>query len=285
MRIPYTAAMNSAESQGAHRIRAAFDRARADRRCALLPFVTAGYPDLATTGRLLRELPSAGADLIEVGFPFSDPIADGPVIAESMHEALLGGTTPESIFELVRGMGGGSDGVACPLLAMVSVSIVERMGAERFIAEAVAAGFSGFIVPDADPTDAARLSALAAAHGAGFCALVAPSTPMDRARRLAEISTGFVYLLARVGVTGESSGAPEIELRAAALREVTKAPLAAGFGISTREHVEIVGRSADGAIVGSAIVRAMRDAKRAGADTALAALGVVRELADSATRA
>ena len=271
--------MTTADCQGASRIRAAFACARAERRCALLPFVTAGYPDLATTSRLLEEMPAAGADLIEVGFPFSDPIADGPVIAESMHEALLAGTTPESIFQAVRSVRRGAPNPACPLLAMVSVSIVERMGAERFIAEAVSAGFSGFIVPDADPVDAARLSAIAATHGAGFCALVAPSTPLERARTLAQISTGFVYLLARVGVTGESSGAPEIESRAAALRQITDAPLAAGFGISTRGHVEVVARSADGAIVGSAIVRAMREARKGQADPTVAALGMVRDLA------
>ena len=276
--------MTSASPSGIEQIRSAFARARTAGRCALLPFVTAGYPDLSATEHLLRDLPSAGADLIEVGFPFSDPIADGPVIAESMHLALLGGTTPEAIFELVSGLRAKSQLPSCPLIAMVSVSIVERMGADRFVDAATTAGFAGFIVPDADPVDAARISAIAAARGAGFCALVAPSTPLDRARRLAEISTGFVYLLARVGVTGESSGAPEIASRAAAMREITDAPIAAGFGISTRAHVATVGESADGAIVGSAIVRAMRDAQGAHgtADQAVdAAVRMVRSLSDS----
>mgnify|MGYP003348601001 CR=1 FL=1 len=141
---------------GALAIRRAFEAARGDSRCALLPFITAGYPDLATTAELLRALPDAGADAIELGFPFSDPIADGPVIAESMHRALLAGVTPEAIFETVT-----AARPRVPVLAMVSVSIVERMGAERFIARALESGFSGFIIPDADPAAAVALAQLA----------------------------------------------------------------------------------------------------------------------------
>ncbi|MCE2883620.1 MAG: tryptophan synthase subunit alpha [Planctomycetaceae bacterium] len=258
---------------GAGAIRAAFARARSEGRGALMPFVTAGYPDPATTERVLAGIDAAGADLVEIGFPFSDPIADGPVIAESMHHALLAGTTPARVFELVARLK-----LRAPILAMVSVSIVERIGAERFIEQAVSAGFAGFIVPDADPADASRLSALAAARGAGYCALVSPTTPVDRLSTLAGVSTGFVYLLARAGVTGERNDAPEIDARVRAIRAVSSAPIAAGFGISTRAHVEAVARQADGAIVGSAIVRRMTEAKRAGADVADAALSAIREL-------
>jgi tryptophan synthase alpha chain len=268
-----TDACDVAASGGAGSIRAAFDRARAEGRGALMPFVTAGYPDLATTERVLSGIDVAGADLVEIGFPFSDPIADGPVIAESMHHALLAGTTPAKIFDLVARIH-----VRAPLLAMVSVSIVERIGAERFVEQAVAAGFAGFIVPDADPADASRLSALAAARGAGYCALVSPTTPADRLSTLARVSTGFVYLLARAGVTGERNEAPEIEARVRAIREVGAAPVAAGFGIATREHVVAVARQADGAIVGSAIVRRMTEANRAGGDVAEAALSAIRQL-------
>jgi len=262
---------------GAGAIRAAFARARNEGRGAIMPFITAGYPDLATTERVLAGIDAAGADLVEIGFPFSDPIADGPVIAESMHRALLAGTTPAKVFELVARLKLHAP-ILAPLLAMVSVSIVERIGAERFIEQAVASGFAGFIVPDADPADARRLSELAAARGAGYCALVSPTTPVDRLSTLAGVSTGFVYLLARAGVTGERNDAPEIDARVRAIRAVSSAPIAAGFGISTRAHVEAVARQADGAIVGSAIVRRMTEAKRASADAADAALSAIREL-------
>lgn len=261
------------EQSGIDRIRAAFALARVAKRCALLPFVTGGYPDSSTFERLLRELPDAGADLIEVGFPFSDPIADGPVIAESMHLALQAGVTPDSIFETVRRVQ-----PTVPIVAMVSISIVDRMGAARFIQRAVEAGFAGFIVPDADPADAQRLSALAHAAGAGYCALIAPSTPAQRSEALAALSTGFIYLLARVGVTGERSEAPEIAERAAMLRVHSAAPIAAGFGIGTAAHVHAVAAHADGAIVGSAIVRRMTDAHKSGASAAEAALALVRSL-------
>lgn len=260
-------------TNGIQRIHDAFARARSEGRCALLPFVTGGYPSFEATEQLLRELPGAGADLIEVGFPFSDPIADGPVIAESMHEALLAGATPDAVFDTVA-----RAKPSVPVVAMVSISIVGRMGHEAFVRRAVDAGFSGFIVPDADPVAIEELSRIAGAHGAGFCALIAPTTAPARARALAAASTGFIYLLARVGVTGERSDAPEIASRAAEVRALARVPIAAGFGISTREHVQAVGRHADGAIVGSAIVRQMTDAAKRGGDAAAAAIEMVRSL-------
>ena len=260
------------EPNGIARIHAAFANARRS-GVAVLPFITAGYPDIATTERLLRELPAAGADVIELGFPFSDPIADGPVIAESMHRALLGGVTPDAIFDAVA-----RTRPTVPVIAMVSISIVERMGKAAFIERATGAGFSGFIVPDADPAAATELSRLASERGAGFCALVSPSTTAERLVELARISTGFVYLLARVGVTGERSDAPEIADRAAATRRATTNPIAAGFGIGTREHVLAVAKHADGAIVGSAIVRRMTEAHEKGESAAEAALSLVRSL-------
>ena len=264
--------MHATTSDGQQQIRAAFARAREAGRCAVLPFITAGYPDAATTERLLRELPATGADIIEIGFPFSDPIADGPVIAESMHLALVAGITPDAIFDIVA-----RAKPSVPVIAMVSVSIVERMGRDAFIARAVASGFSGFIVPDADPTALEALSAEAARHGAGFCALVSPTTPEERLAGLARQSTGFIYLLARVGVTGERTDAPEITERVARLRAITRAPIAAGFGIATAAHIKAVGAAgADGAIVGSAIVRKMTEAKNNSESAADAALSLVR---------
>lgn len=260
-------------SSGIDRMRAAFAAARQADRAALLPFITAGFPDLHATEALLRQLPDAGADLIEVGIPFSDPIADGPVIAESMHRALIGGTTPDAVFEAIARVR-----PRVPVLVMVSVSIVSRMGDQRFVERAVESGVAGFIVPDADPADAGRISSLAAARGAGFCGLVAPTTPADRARDLVGMSTGFVYLLARAGVTGERSELPDLAPRVSQLRALGARQVAVGFGVSTADHVREIGGYADGAIVGSAIVRRMADAARANTSPVDAALALVRTL-------
>lgn len=263
---------------GLDRIARAFAAARTSGRPALMPFITGGYPDLATTARLISELPAAGADLIEIGFPFSDPIADGPVIAESMHRALCSGVTPDAIFTMVR-----TAKPSIPLVAMVSISIVDRIGASKFIAAAVEAGFAGFIVPDADPRAAESIAAMAREHGAGFSALIAPTTSGARLKTLAGLSQGFVYLLARAGVTGERSDAPDIALRAAEVRGISSAPIAVGFGITTAEHVAAVGADADGAIVGSAIVRRMTDAMQRNESAADAALSLVRSLTGTRT--
>jgi tryptophan synthase alpha chain len=266
----------AAASSGIGRIHAAFAAARRANRAALLPFITAGFPDLDTTEALLRQLPDVDADLIEVGIPFSDPIADGPVIAESMHRALIGGTTPDAVFAAIARVR-----PRVPVLAMVSVSIVSRMGCQRFVERAVDSGVAGLIVPDADPADARRISSLAAARGAGFCALVAPTTPVDRARELVSMSTGFVYLLARAGVTGERSDLPDLAPRVEQLRALGSKQVAVGFGVSTADHVREIGGYADGAIVGSAIVRRMADAAKANANPADAALALVRTLGGS----
>jgi tryptophan synthase alpha chain len=217
--------------------------------------------------------------VVELGFPFSDPIADGPVIAASMHEALRGGATPARIFEAVRSVRGETRHA---LVAMASASIVERMGAERFIAGAASAGFDGLIVPDADPGGGSALGGLAAARGLAFVVLVAPTTAPARLPRLLEGAGGFVYLLARVGVTGERDAAPDIAPRVAALRRLTALPIAAGFGISRPEHVAAATASADAAIVGSAFVRRMgaaRDPAAAAAElAAVLAAGLARRV-------
>lgn len=273
--------MSTTAFTGQSRIRSAFQTAKEQGRCALLPFITGGYPSLEATEQLLRDLPQAGADLIEIGFPFSDPIADGPIIAESMHQALLSGTTPDALFALVQKVR-----PTIPMLAMVSFSIVGRMGIDRFLQRAVEAGFCGFIVPDADPTAAEEIARKAATLGAGFCPLVSPTTTHERLSCLAGLATGFVYLLARAGVTGERNDAPEIADRARMVRAATDAPIAAGFGISTAAHIKAVGEHADGAIVGSAIVRVMTEAHQrtqSASDATNAALDFVCHLSRKPT--
>jgi tryptophan synthase alpha chain len=244
---------------------------RAAGRPVLMPFVTAGYPNLEVTREVIPALETAGAGIVELGIPFSDPIADGPVIAASMHEALLGGVTPGAVLDLVRDLRAAT---GLGIVAMVSYSIVHRLGPDRFAAQTAEAGVDGLIVPDVDPDGATGLAALADRHDLSFSLLVAPTTPADRIRAITDCCRGFVYVLARTGLTGEQDAAPEVTARIEEVRRHTDLPLAVGFGISSSEHVAAVTRTADGAIVGSALVRRM-----GGRDPVAAAVTFVGELA------
>jgi tryptophan synthase alpha chain len=243
-----------------------------------MPFITGGHPSLADTGRLIPAMAHAGADAIEIGFPFSDPIADGPVIAASMAEALRGGCTPEGIFELIRAV---RPGTTVGLLAMVSSSIVARMGVARFVECAADAGFDGLIVPDLDIEDAGRVSAACVERELAFSMLAGPASSESRLARLAEVSSGFLYVLARVGLTGERGVLPpELPARLALLRTVTPLPLAVGFGISDAVQVQAVLEHADAAIVGSALVRRIAEAALRGDDPVSVAAAFVAELSE-----
>lgn len=221
-----------------------------------MPFVTAGYPSLEATRQVIPALETAGASIVELGIPFSDPIADGPVIASSMHEALMRGVTPRKVFELVRDI---RPQTTLGLVAMVSDSIITRMGAEQFVCDAAAAGFDGLIVPDIDLEAARPLAGLARVYDLSFTLLVAPTTAPDRIKHIANLCTGFIYLLARVGITGESQSldVESLRERVKLIRAHTPLPIAVGFGISRPEHVAAVTNVADAAIVGSALVRRM----------------------------
>ncbi len=236
-----------------NRIAQTFTDLKAGGRKAIMPFVTAGFPSLEATAAILPAVDRAGASVCEVGFPFSDPVADGPVIQGSMTEALNAGCTPGKVFDVVRRVRGE---VAMGLVAMVSYSIVYRLGVERFIAEAKDAGIDGFIFPDLPLEEAAGVSEKVSAGGLTSSLLVAPTSPPDRAAQIARACTGFVYAVARTGITGASEAAPEgLAQRVAALREVTDLPIAVGFGISKPEHVAAVVAHAEAAIVGSALVK------------------------------
>jgi tryptophan synthase alpha chain len=250
----------------------------ASRRPALMPFITGGFPSLEATRRLLPALEQAGASIIEIGFPFSDPIADGPVIAQSMHRALQAGVTPRHIFDLVAEL---RPRTQLGLIAMVSDSIVTRYrkGPEDFVRDAAAAGFDGLIVPDIDLDAAIPLAGLAQLHNLSFTLLIAPTSTEERIARIVSLCSGFVYVLARVGVTGERQqlDVASLEKRLALIRRHTALPLAVGFGITTPEQVAAVARVADAAIVGSAIVRRL---EQEDTDAAIAsAATLVRELA------
>lgn len=254
-------------------IDALFQKLRAERRKAFMPFVTAGDPDLRTTSRLVGELSRRGASLIEIGFPYSDPIADGSVIQASYTRALDRGVRVDDIFAAVRGL------TECrvPLVAMVSYSIVHCRGPERFVAQAKGAGFSGAIVPDLPVDEAAELAGVANAADFKLVLLVTPTTPRERAQRIARLSTGFLYCVSVVGVTGVRSALPpELTEQLRWLRTQTDLPLCVGFGISQPEHLRTLRDLADGVIVASALVRRLEQIGAKPADA------VVEEIAAQA---
>jgi tryptophan synthase alpha chain len=220
---------------------------------ALMPFITAGYPCVEATAALLPAMEQAGASICELGIPFSDPIADGPVIQASMTEALARGITVEQVFAAVRGV---REQVGMGLVSMVSYSIIYRHGVRQFVKEAKEAGFDGFILPDVPVDESAEVGELIRDAGLTCSLLIAPTTSPHRAERIAQACSGFVYVVARTGITGEQANLPaELSQRVQQLRTMTDLPIAVGFGISKAEHVRAVTEVADAAIVGSAVVR------------------------------
>lgn len=239
-------------------IDARFAELRREGRKAFIPFVTAGDPDLPITTRLVLELARRGASLIEIGFPYSDPIADGSVIQASYTRALAKHLRVDDIFQAIKTLTTSAEFAKqpVPLVGMVSYTLVHQRGPDRFLQQAQEAGFSGAIVPDLPVEEADELTRLAAARDFKIIQLVTPTTPRDRARRIAEASTGFLYCVSIVGITGERVHLPpELLDQLRWLRTQTKLPLCVGFGISTPEHVRTLRDTADGIIVGSALVR------------------------------
>jgi len=260
-----------------------FAELRAAGKKTLLPFITAGYPDLQTTEALLHEFRRIGVRICELGIPYSDPIADGAVIQSSYTDALAAGVTSEQIFDMVRryrNVSTSRDGStelaevrkgaeatreAMALLAMVSYSIVFRHGVERYTRDARDAGFDGMIIPDLPLEEDSAVESLAAASGLANVLLVAPTTPARRRVLIARRSRGFIYFISVAGVTGERTELPAETIAAVAeLRRHTDTPICVGFGVSSPETVKAVCRVADGAIVGSAIVRRIAQAQAKG---------------------
>jgi tryptophan synthase alpha chain len=246
-----------------NRIDALFQRLKAERRRALMPFVTAGDPDLGTTAVLINELTRRGADLIEVGIPYSDPIADGPVIAASYHRALERGIKTAHIFQTIRTLRAESaDRIeGTPLVSMVSYAIIHRLGVERYLNEAGTAGFDGLIVPDLPLEESEGLMHKATARGLKLIQLITPTTPRERAVEIARLTTGFIYYVSIAGITGErKSLPPELVDNVSWLRTQTDLPICIGFGIGSPEQVRELAPVADGLIVGSALVRRLAEA-------------------------
>jgi tryptophan synthase alpha chain len=247
-----------------NRIERIFSDLRARGGKALMPFLTAGDPDLATTAKLLPALEAAGAHVVELGVPFSDPIADGPVIQASMTYALEQRTTVHGFFEMVRSV---RPTVNLGLVAMVSYSIVHRTGREQFIRQAADAGIDGFIFPDLPLEEAEATRKLVRDAGLILSMLIAPTTPIERAEQIAQASSGFVYVLSRSGITGEQRSLPaDLPQRLSRLRQATNLPMAVGFGISTAQQVREVVAVADAAIVGSAMMRRVAEYRGQGGE-------------------
>lgn len=276
--------MTSTDTTGAGRIGEAFaSNTRAGRK-GLCPFVCAGYPEAGVLARTLPLLQEAGATMVEVGVPFSDPIADGPVIAGAMHQALEMGTTPTSVLgEIIRAR---QEGVTLPIVLMASVSLVEHAGAEVLAQRMATSGVDGVILPDCPLEEAPAFAPFFHDAGLATSLLVAPTSPPERAARIADACTGFVYVLTRTGITGtdapDADPLSSLRDRVDKLRAVTDLPLACGFGIASASDVRRVVRDvdADGAIVGTTLVRAMSEAHNEGRDAPRAAAELTRALAE-----
>ncbi len=236
----------------------AFAAARARGAAAFMPFVTGGFPDLDTSLELLMALDRAGADLIEVGIPFSDPLADGPVIQHSSQLALEAGVTPAAVLELV---GRASKRVQAPMVLMTYFNPMLAMGLEEFAQRAAAAGAAGVIIPDLPPEEAGPW--LEAAQGSGLDTVffAAPTTPPERLGLVAQATEGFLYYVSMTGVTGSDLElAPELLAAIEAARRACPLPVAVGFGVATPAQAANLAQVADGVIVGSALVKLMLEA-------------------------
>jgi tryptophan synthase alpha chain len=248
-----------------------FTKLRSEKRKALMPFVTAGDPDLEFTGAVLRELVARGASLCEVGIPYSDPIADGPVIQASYTRALDKGVKLDGILKMLAAT---TPKLAAPAVTMVSYAIVYRHGPEKYCDAAKAAGVAGLIVPDLPVEESPQLAAICGKRDLSLIQLVTPTTPRDRALRICETSTGFVYYVSIAGITGERTELPpDLVDNVGWLRSQTKLPICIGFGISHPEHVRLLAPVADGLIVGSAIVRRIAAAANQPREKVLADVG------------
>ncbi len=241
----------------------------------LVAYITAGDPTLETTEQIVLAIEQAGADFVELGVPFSDPVADGPTLQRASERALRSGTTLAGVLELVRRLRQKSE---LPLVLFSYFNPVLQMGVERFAEQAAAAGADGVLLTDLTPEEAEPVRPVLRAHGLDTIFLAAPTSTPERLKRLAESSTGFLYLISRTGVTGARELLPaELPGLIRRVRQATTLPLAVGFGISQPGHVSVLGGLADAAVVGSVLVDELERA--ATAEAAVAAIAErVRQL-------
>ncbi len=246
------------------RIEQTFGRLRDRGETALIPFLTAGDPDLDISLELVTTLERSGADVIELGMPFSDPMADGPTIQAASERALAAGTTLEQVLVLVRRIRRNSQ---IPLVLMGYYNPVFHYGVERFARDAAAAGIDALLLVDLPPEEAGEVGPCLKEAGIDLVTLLAPTTPAERTRQLAAAAQGYLYYVSMTGVTGVRKITPaDIRPQVEALRRVAAVPVAVGFGITTAEDAAAVGRFADAVVVGSALVKIIEEF---GADSSL----------------
>jgi tryptophan synthase alpha chain len=259
------------------RIAPRFEALRREGRAGLVTYVMAGDPDAATTARILAGLPAAGADIIELGMPFSDPMADGPAIQASGLRALAAGMTMKSTLDLVRGFRAGD--ADTPVVLMGYFNVLFAYGVARFMRDAREAGADGVIVVDLPPEEAAEAAPQAAAEGLDFIRLATPTSDDKRLPQILAGASGFLYYVSILGITGTRS-VDDAAVRAAIarLRRHTTMPVAVGFGIKTPDSAAAIARDADAAVVGSAIVQAVADSLDADGKATDATVGKVLDL-------
>jgi tryptophan synthase alpha chain len=255
-------------SPNSTRISKRFDELRASGELGIVAYITAGDPSLEATLKFVLALADAGADIIELGIPFSDPLADGPTIQRASERALKSGTTLAGVLGLVRRIRQSSE---VPLLLFGYYNPILQMGLEKFAATASSASADGVLVTDLTPEESGDYRRVLAAHHLDTVFLGAPTSTDERLKKIAACSSGFLYLISRTGVTGEKDSLPEdLPALLRRTRNVTQLPIAVGFGISQPGHVSLLGGLADAAVVGSALVSEIEKSKSV--DAAAAAL-------------
>lgn len=239
------------------RIRQRFADLRANKRTGLVTYVTAGDPDVARSAEILRRLDRAGADVLEVGVPFSDPLADGPVIQRATERALASGTTLDKVLAMIAGV---RADISAPVVIFSYANPILRMGLDRFVTTARAAGVDGVLTLDMPPEEGEAFRSAFAGAGIDTIFLLSPTTTVERIRRAAALGSGFLYGISRLGVTGVREALDDsAQELAGRVRAETAMPLALGFGLSRPEHVRAVGQWADAAVVGSALVKVIAE--------------------------
>jgi tryptophan synthase alpha chain len=239
------------------RLQSTFQRLAERREKALIAYIMAGDPTLEDTETYVQQLAQAGADIVELGVPFSDPIADGPVIQQAGERALRSGTSLKKILVTVRSL---RTKTQIPLVLMAYYNSIFRYGEAAFCRDAVAAGVDGLIVPDMPPDEAGTIHPLAEAAGLDVIFLLAPTSTAKRETAVARLSRGFIYYVSLTGITGAKlTDKADVEKKVREIRRYTKTPIAVGFGIATPDDAREVARFADGVIVGSALVKIIAD--------------------------
>lgn len=242
------------------RLTRAFATMKKEGRCGLIAYVTCGDPDPETTVRIVEELVRAGADAIELGIPFSDPIADGPVIQAASHRALTRGTKIDDVFDIARTL---REETEVPLIAFSYLNPILRFGVERFADAAKEAGIDAVLITDLPPESAKEVRSVIRERGLDTVFLITPTTSLERAKRIDRATGGFVYYVSTTGVTGARAQLePDLIERIRTLRSELRHPLAVGFGVSTNEQYRMLAPHCDAVVVGSAIVRRIGESVR-----------------------